>query len=90
MGGIIVAPNDEPLLARALYPFTAQCDDQVSLRRGDLVKIFKILGNGWCYGSVNDRVGFFPKHFCTDPRVAVAGQDTTTSTSPSYGELLPR
>lgn len=77
--GVIIAPNDEPLRARALYNFTAQCDDQVSLRRGDLVKIFKILGNGWCYGTVNDHMGFFPKHYCTDPRIVVPGQDPSTT-----------
>mmetsp|Transcript_17894 Transcript_17894/g.69353 ORF Transcript_17894/g.69353 Transcript_17894/m.69353 type:complete len:662 (+) Transcript_17894:66-2051(+) len=76
--GLILAANEEPLVARALYDFTAQCDDQVSLKRGDKVKICKILENGWCYGSVGDHEGFFPKHYCTDPHVVVPGQAPPT------------
>ncbi|KAF4523511.1 hypothetical protein B566_EDAN004582 [Ephemera danica] len=55
----------------ALYDYDAQGEDELSLRRGEIVEVLskdsKISGDeGWWTGKIGDKVGIFPANFVTD------------------------
>lgn len=55
-------------VCQALYDYDAQGEDELSLRRGQLVEILsrdvKISGDeGWWTGKIGDKVGIFPSNF---------------------------
>lgn len=54
----------------ALYDYQAQGEDELSLRRGEVVEVLskdsKISGDeGWWTGKIGDKVGIFPANFVT-------------------------
>ncbi|XP_071440662.1 mitogen-activated protein kinase kinase kinase 9-like isoform X3 [Hetaerina americana] len=54
----------------ALYDYEAQGEDELSLRRGEIVEVLskdsKISGDeGWWTGKIGDKVGIFPANFVT-------------------------
>lgn len=55
-------------VCQALYDYDAQGEDELSLRKGQLVEILsrdvKISGDeGWWTGKIGDKVGIFPSNF---------------------------
>lgn len=72
----VVAPtvrnqNIMLMLRTALYDYTAQGEDELSLRRGQIVEVLsmdsKISGDeGWWTGKIGDKVGIFPSNFVTE------------------------
>ncbi|XP_063226327.1 mitogen-activated protein kinase kinase kinase 11-like [Bacillus rossius redtenbacheri] len=55
----------------ALYDYEAQGEDELSLRRGEIVEVLskdsKISGDeGWWTGKIGDKVGIFPANFVSD------------------------
>ncbi|XP_022912738.1 mitogen-activated protein kinase kinase kinase 10-like isoform X2 [Onthophagus taurus] len=57
-----------PVLWTALYDYDAQGEDELSLRKGQIVEVLsedaKISGDeGWWTGKIGDKVGIFPANF---------------------------
>ena len=66
------APDAEPAAApgfwTAVFDYEATADDELSLRRGDLVEVLSkdslVSGDeGWWTGMIADRVGIFPSNY---------------------------
>lgn len=60
----------------AKYNYDAQGEDELSLKRGDIVEVLstdpKISGDeGWWTGKLGDNVGIFPANFVTDSDIQV-------------------
>ncbi|XP_055966203.1 nostrin [Sorex fumeus] len=47
-------------LCKALYSFQARQDDELNLKKGDIVTIHKKKEEGWWFGSLNGKKGHFP------------------------------
>ena len=59
----------------ALYDYDAQGEDELSLRRGQIVEVlsmdFKISGDeGWWTGKIGDKVGIFPANFVSEENIS--------------------
>nr|CAD7594998.1 unnamed protein product [Timema genevievae] len=71
----------------ALYDYEAQGEDELSLRRGEIVEVLskdsKISGDeGWWTGKIGDKVGIFPANF-------VAEEDVIDRVSSVIGDIQP-
>lgn len=58
----------------ALYDYDAQGEDELSLRRGEIVEVLsddsKISGDeGWWTGKIGDKVGIFPANYVTKDNI---------------------
>lgn len=69
----MAAEDDRPPLAlfTAVYDYIAQGEDELSLRRGEIVEVLSKDANisgdeGWWTGKIGDRVGIFPAVYVTD------------------------
>ncbi|VDM65954.1 unnamed protein product [Strongylus vulgaris] len=49
--------------ARAVYPFTAEFPNELSLNVDDIVTLTKRIDKDWLEGSVNGKTGIFPQSF---------------------------
>ncbi|XP_067011657.1 mitogen-activated protein kinase kinase kinase 11 [Anabrus simplex] len=63
--------KDSPSLWTALYDYEAQGEDELSLKRGEIVEVLsmdsKISGDeGWWTGKIEDKVGIFPANFVAE------------------------
>ncbi|KAL4143192.1 hypothetical protein QTP88_005550 [Uroleucon formosanum] len=68
-----VAAANLPLWT-AIYNYEAQGEDELSLKRGDIVEVLstdaKISGDeGWWTGKLGDKVGIFPANFVTENNI---------------------
>lgn len=45
---------------RALYVYTANLPDELSLRPGDTLQVYRKQEDGWWLGECNGAVGIFP------------------------------
>ncbi|SCW02426.1 LAFE_0F06172g1_1 [Lachancea fermentati] len=49
----------------ALYDYTAQGDDEISISEGSIITVIKEDdGSGWTFGEVNGHKGLFPTSYC--------------------------
>ncbi|XP_044160211.1 nostrin [Bufo gargarizans] len=48
---------------RALYPYTSQRKDELDLEKGDCVIVHRKADDGWWYGTVNGKKGYFPSTY---------------------------
>jgi len=60
--------DDEPSLWIALYDYEAQGEDELSLKKGEIVEVLskdaKISGDeGWWTGKIGDKAGIFPANY---------------------------
>ncbi|XP_072948010.1 mitogen-activated protein kinase kinase kinase 11 isoform X2 [Epargyreus clarus] len=69
----MAAEEDRPPLAlfTAVYDYVAQGEDELSLRRGEVVEVLSKDANisgdeGWWTGKIRDRVGIFPAVYVTE------------------------
>ncbi|XP_047534213.1 mitogen-activated protein kinase kinase kinase 9-like isoform X1 [Vanessa atalanta] len=69
----MAAEEDRPPLPlfTAVYDYIAQGEDELSLRRGEIVEVLSKDANisgdeGWWTGKIGDRVGIFPAVYVTD------------------------
>lgn len=74
-------------LRTALYDYNAQGEDELSLRRGQIVEVLstdsKISGDeGWWTGKIGDKVGIFPANF-------VAEYDPIDQVNSVIGDIHP-
>ncbi|XP_019867586.1 mitogen-activated protein kinase kinase kinase 9 isoform X2 [Aethina tumida] len=70
-GGVHGTRPATPYLRTALYDYDAQGEDELSLRKGQIVEVLsedaKISGDeGWWTGKIGDKVGIFPSNFVAD------------------------
>lgn len=64
----VIRHNITPTLWTAFYDYKAQGEDELSLRKGQIVEVLskdaKISGDeGWWTGKIGDKVGIFPSNF---------------------------
>ncbi|XP_018579524.1 mitogen-activated protein kinase kinase kinase 11 isoform X3 [Anoplophora glabripennis] len=76
-----------PYLRTALYDYDAQGEDELSLRKGQIVEVLsedaKISGDeGWWTGKIGDKVGIFPSNF-------VAHQDFSDHVNSIIADINP-
>ncbi|XP_030379312.1 mitogen-activated protein kinase kinase kinase isoform X2 [Scaptodrosophila lebanonensis] len=74
--GAVTLTDEEPQPAdgslwTALYDYDAQGEDELTLRRGQIVVVLStdsdVSGDvGWWTGKIGDKVGVFPRNFVTD------------------------
>ncbi|KAG8432401.1 hypothetical protein GDO86_016880 [Hymenochirus boettgeri] len=50
-------------LCTVLYPYKPQRDDELSLKKGDHLEIHHKDEDGWWYGSLNGKKGYFPSTY---------------------------
>ncbi|XP_034549517.1 nostrin [Notolabrus celidotus] len=48
---------------KALYDFTPEQDDELTLKEGDLLDIYRKEENGWWFGELNGKTGHFPSTY---------------------------
>uniref|UniRef100_A0A671WRG1 Osteoclast-stimulating factor 1 n=1 Tax=Sparus aurata TaxID=8175 RepID=A0A671WRG1_SPAAU len=48
---------------KALYNFTPEQDDELTLKEGDLLDIYTKEENGWWFGELNGKTGHFPSTY---------------------------
>lgn len=49
---------------KALFEYTAQEDNELSFKEGDIIEVFERFdGSDWCKGRANGKVGLFPSNF---------------------------
>lgn len=53
-------PEIAPKLSLALYDYEAKSDNEVSLKKGEVVHVHEERDKGWWYGEVNGKYGLFP------------------------------
>ena len=73
-------------MARALYPYTAEHEDELTLHEGDVITLLAkdLEDKGWWRGELAGRVGVFPDNFVqiiaaddtVGPLQAVSADDT--------------
>ncbi|XP_050329500.1 uncharacterized protein LOC126759017 isoform X3 [Bactrocera neohumeralis] len=68
---------DGPLWS-VLYDYDAKGEDELTLRRGQIVVVLSMDSNisgdeGWWTGKIGDKVGIFPSNFVTDQDPMLAG-----------------
>lgn len=55
--------NNDPEYVRALYDFQGSSPDELSLRKGEVVKIVECIYAEWWKGELRGRVGIFPSSY---------------------------
>lgn len=45
------------------YNYTAQESDELTIRKGDIIKDVKVMVGGWWEGSLGNKRGMFPDNF---------------------------
>ncbi|CAH8621650.1 unnamed protein product [Schistosoma rodhaini] len=53
------------LFVCALYDYNRQHTDELSFKKGDILRVLKQLEGGWWEGSLNGFVGWFPSNYVT-------------------------
>uniref|UniRef100_A0A672YEH3 Osteoclast-stimulating factor 1 n=1 Tax=Sphaeramia orbicularis TaxID=375764 RepID=A0A672YEH3_9TELE len=65
---------------KAIYDFTPEQDDELTLKEGDLLNIYTKEENGWWFGELNGRTGHFPSTYVEELPVIAGSLDTTIQT----------
>ncbi|KAL3194439.1 hypothetical protein MRX96_046068 [Rhipicephalus microplus] len=93
-GGCKLGSREVNLWARVLQNLTAQLDDEISLRSGDLVHIQRIIDKDWFWGECNGRSGKFPRNFVTllsdEEETAALAKASQMSASTCANGYLPQ
>jgi hypothetical protein len=50
---------------KANYNFIAESDNELSIKKGDIIKVIEKIDEGWWVGSLNDEIGMFPSNYAT-------------------------
>lgn len=45
------------------FDYTAKEPDELTIRKGDVIKEVVDMGGGWCQGVLGDKKGMFPDNF---------------------------
>ncbi|KAM5153207.1 nostrin [Mantella aurantiaca] len=55
--------TNDNISCRVLYSYEPQRNDELGLQKGDLILIHKKSDDGWWYGTLNGRKGYFPSTY---------------------------
>ncbi|KAK6934844.1 SH3 domain [Dillenia turbinata] len=55
--------NDMSFIARAIHPFDAQADGELSLEVGDYIVVRQVAPHGWTEGECKGKTGWFPSAY---------------------------
>uniref|UniRef100_A0A671WRG6 Osteoclast-stimulating factor 1 n=1 Tax=Sparus aurata TaxID=8175 RepID=A0A671WRG6_SPAAU len=61
--GLQSSPPSSIGQCKALYNFTPEQDDELTLKEGDLLDIYTKEENGWWFGELNGKTGHFPSTY---------------------------
>eukprot|EP01119_Soliformovum_irregulare_P012192 TRINITY_DN3150_c6_g1_i2.p2 TRINITY_DN3150_c6_g1~~TRINITY_DN3150_c6_g1_i2.p2 ORF type:complete len:666 (+),score=310.39 TRINITY_DN3150_c6_g1_i2:2406-4403(+) len=56
-------PSEKKVQVRAMYDFVPTRDDQLAMRKGDVITVTKQRKSGWWRGELNGKTGKFPLNF---------------------------
>ncbi|XP_074039678.1 nostrin isoform X1 [Leptinotarsa decemlineata] len=63
-GGNICSTEESPVqpigTCRAIYPYTPNMNDELALKPGDILSVYRQQDDGWWLGECNGNVGIFP------------------------------
>ena len=48
---------------KALFKWDAREEDELTLKKGDIVSVYEKREDDWWMGQVGDRVGYFPSNY---------------------------
>ena len=51
------------VIAEVMFNYDAKQDDELSLRKGEIVEVLAQVKEGWWQGSLNGKKGLFPSNF---------------------------
>ena len=51
------------MLVRANYKFIAENSNEISLNKGDVIKVMKQIDEGWWIGTCDGKTGMFPSNY---------------------------
>ncbi|KXS10459.1 hypothetical protein M427DRAFT_476751 [Gonapodya prolifera JEL478] len=71
-------------LSRAIYSYTKQDDEEISIKSGDVVQIIEQDSDGWTKISVDGREGIVPTSYL-EPCSAASGSTPSTATTMTHG-----
>ncbi|XP_012218284.2 SH3 domain-containing kinase-binding protein 1 isoform X2 [Linepithema humile] len=78
------------------YNYTAQEEDELTLRKGDIITDIRMMLGGWWEGTLRDKRGMFPDNFVkmldstADNRSSVSGSNSETLSSTKSEEVTLR
>lgn len=79
----------------AVHNFEAEGDDELSLKKGDIVVVMKKIDEGWWVGSLNGQMGMFPANYVehydpdsTPPPVSRPSINGKSSTGCNNGSVV--
>ena len=56
--------HSEALHVKALYDYNGKATTDLTFQRGDIIRVYTQLENGWWDGVLNDVRGWFPSNYC--------------------------
>ena len=48
---------------RAIFDFLAEKDNDLNLKKGEIIQILKKTKNGWWIGICKNKIGYFPSNY---------------------------
>ena len=82
------AAPTQGLVARALYPYSADGETELSIKSGDLINLVQCSDKYWWEGEVGGKVGFFPSSYVTI--IEDHSQEEAQSPLPSTPAAAPK
>ncbi|XP_072760267.1 uncharacterized protein [Anoplolepis gracilipes] len=70
-----------PMEALVEYNYVAQEDDELTLKKGDIITEIKMMLGGWWEGTLRDKRGMFPDNFVRVLEPSTTGNGTSGSSS---------
>ncbi|XP_050528412.1 rho guanine nucleotide exchange factor 7 [Daktulosphaira vitifoliae] len=55
--------SSDPLLVQAVYSFKGKNNDELCLKKGDIVTVTQKVDGGWWEGTLNEKTGWFPSNY---------------------------
>lgn len=59
----IATKDKKTFLVKANYNFTAEAENELSIKKEDLIKVVRKIDEGWWVGSLNGKTGMFPSNY---------------------------
>lgn len=53
------------MMVKADYNFTAETENELSIKKGDIIKVTKMIDEGWWVGDSKGKKGMFPSNYVT-------------------------
>lgn len=59
----VMETSEDLMMVKANYNFAAESENEISLRKGDIIKVTKHIDEGWWIGTCNGKNGMFPSNY---------------------------